>query len=342
MGEPPRTRPNRNLVAIGTSAGGVEALRFLAGRLPADLPAAVVVTLHLAQGFRSELDHILSRAGPLPASFAREGEPIEDGHIYLAPTDRHLVVDDDRLALGRGPRENNARPAIDPMFRSVALCCGHRSIGLVLTGALADGASGLYSLKRCGGLTVVQDPDDASVPDMPRSALDRAPADHVVPLVEVPALLARLTAMPAAEKRPTSNILKYEVEVARTGHTDMDEMDELGTRSVLSCPDCGGVMWQVEDGDLLRYRCHVGHAYTAEHMNLAMDDTLRRALGSAARVLEERAALARRLASQAADHGRTHLARSWTEQEREATKELDVIREAASRLDEIGEKVAAE
>jgi len=341
MGQPKRTPPNRDVITIGTSAGGVDALRFLAGRLPADLPAAVIVTLHLAHGFRSELDIILSRAGSLPAAFATDGEPIENGRIYLAPTDRHLLIEGGHLSLGFGPRENNARPAIDPMFRSAALCCGHRSVGVVLTGALADGASGLHTIKRAGGLTVVQDPADASVPDMPRSALNRTRPDHVAPLAEVPALLQRLTALPAAPPAAPPSILKYEVEVARGGYTNMDQMDRIGTRSVVSCPDCGGVMWEVEDGDLLRYRCHVGHAYTAEHMNLAMDDTLRRALGSAARVLEERVALARRLATQAVEHGRTRLAESWADQEREATAELTVIREAAGRLDRISAEPTA-
>src|SRR5262249_45840701 len=151
VGLPERAVVNRNIVAIGTSAGGVEALKFLAGRFPANFPASVFVTLHLSSAYRSEMDTILDRAGPLRASFAVDGEPIENGRIYIAPTDRHLIVGEHRIALGRGPRENNARPAIDPMFRSAALCCGYRSIGVVLTGSLSDGASGLFSVKHCGG-----------------------------------------------------------------------------------------------------------------------------------------------------------------------------------------------
>ena len=149
---------NRNIVAIGASAGGVEALRFLASKLPSDLHACVLIVIHLTTQFRSELDIILSEVGPLPATFARDGETLKDGHIFIAPAGFHLIVADDRLQLGIGQRENNARPAIDPLFRSVALCCAPRAIGDVLTGTLGDGSSGLLALEQCGAITVVQDP----------------------------------------------------------------------------------------------------------------------------------------------------------------------------------------
>jgi len=150
---------NRDLIAIGTSAGGVEALLKLAAKLTPDVPATILVTIHLAAQFRSELDRLLSRAGPVPAHFARDGEKYRRGTIYLAPPDRHLLIDGERLYLGSGARENNVRPAIDPMLRSAAICCGARAIGVVLTGTLDDGASGLWAIEQCGGVTVVQDPE---------------------------------------------------------------------------------------------------------------------------------------------------------------------------------------
>jgi two-component system, chemotaxis family, protein-glutamate methylesterase/glutaminase len=155
---------NRDVLAIGTSAGGVEALRFLAKGFPPDFPASVLVTIHLSSRFGSSLDKILSQTGPLAAGFAADGEILEKSRIYIAPPERHLLLDADRLYLGNGPRENNARPAIDPMFRSAAVCCGARAIGVVLTGTLRDGASGLWALKQSGGITVVQDPNDALHP----------------------------------------------------------------------------------------------------------------------------------------------------------------------------------
>lgn len=326
---------NRNIVAIGASAGGVEALRFLTSRLAPDFDAAVFVTLHLSRLYRSELDGILSSAGPLPAAFAKDGDPVKEGHIYLAPPDRHLIVEGRRVKLGLGPQENHSRPAIDPMLRSTAICCGFRSIGLILTGSLSDGSSGLQTLGTHGGITVVQDPTDATVPDMPLSAMNRMEPDYVVPLSEMPALLAQLTLLPAGEPIQASPTVKYEVDVARTGRGSIEAMDRIGRRSVQSCPDCGGVMWELKDGNLTRYRCHVGHAYNAEHLSVALDESVRHGLSSAARALEERIALAHKLAAQAAQHGRKHLAESWAQQERESMRELRVIRESMVRMDQI-------
>lgn len=331
---------NRNIVAIGASAGGVEALRFLASRMTPDFGAAVFVTLHLSRLYRSELDGILTWAGPLPAAFAKDGELVKEGRIYLAPPDRHLIVEGHNLKLGFGPEENHSRPAIDPMFRSTAICCGFRSIGLILTGALGDGASGLQTLGTHGGITVVQNPTDATVPDMPLSAMNRMEPDYVVPLSEMPALLARLTLQPAGEPVEASPTVKYEVEVARTGRGSIEAIDRIGRRSVLACPDCGGVMWELQDGDLTRYRCHVGHAYNAEHLSVALDESVRRGLSSAARALEERVALARKLAAQAVEHGRNHLAESWAQQERESMRELRVIRESMMRMDQIASETS--
>jgi two-component system chemotaxis response regulator CheB len=266
---------NRDIVTIGTSAGGVEALRFLAGKFPRDFPATVLVTIHLASDFRSELDEILSKCGPLPVSFAREGEPMQKGHVYIAPTQHHLIIDGESLFLGVGPRENNSRPAIDAMFRSAAACCGGRVIGVVLTGTLGDGASGLWTIRQCGGITVVQDPSDAAFPDMPRTAMILVQPDHVARLADIPTLLARLAREPDGTPKTVPETLKYEVEVARSGRGNMKDMDRFGRRSVLSCPDCGGIMWEIEEGRLLRYRCHTGHAYAADVNVRAGDLSLR-------------------------------------------------------------------
>jgi two-component system chemotaxis response regulator CheB len=333
---------NRDLLAIGASAGGFDALRRLAHGLPADFPASVLIVIHLPSQFPSSLDAILTESGPLPASFAKDGEPMKRGRIYLAPRERHLLVDGDRLRLGVGPRENNARPAIDPLLRSVALCCGHRAIGAVLTGTLGDGASGLQALKTCGGLTVVQDPGDAAFPDMPTAALSRVRPDHVVGLAAMPALFDKLVRTPAGVVNPAPDEIRYEVEIATSGRATMSDMDRIGRRSVLACPECHGVMWEIDEGDVVRYRCHVGHAYTAELMSIALDDNLNRALGSALRALDERTALAERLFEQARDKGLTHVAESWADKAQEFGSEAQVIRDAIRRIDELAAKAAQE
>jgi two-component system, chemotaxis family, protein-glutamate methylesterase/glutaminase len=326
---------NRDVLVVGTSAGGVEALRYIVQRLPRELPASVLVTIHLPSRAQSALDKILTQTGPLPATFARSGETVRQGRIYIAPPDCHLLLEGDRLALGEGPRENNTRPAIDPMMRSVALCCGPRSVGVVLTGTLGDGASGLWAIRRSGGVAVVQDPQDAAFGEMPLAALNRAKPDHVVRLADMPALLTTLAGLPAGEARPLPETLKYEVAVAKYGRGKMEELDRLGHRSVLACPDCGGVMWEIDEGDLVRYRCHVGHSYTAEVMSLAIDDSLRRALVTALRALEERVALANKLGRQAVETGHRLLADNWAEKAREFEAELNVIRDSIGRMDRI-------
>lgn len=323
---------NRDIVAIGTSAGGVEALRFLAKKLPPNFPAAILITIHLPGGFRSSLDEILAREGPLPSSFAEDAQQAKKGHIYIAPPGYHLLLDGERLALGAGARENNSRPAIDPMLRSVAVCCGGRAIGMVLTGILGDGASGLWELGQCGGVTIVQDPHDAAFPDMPATALRRAQPDHVVPLARMPALLDSLVQQPAVESPPVPERLQLEVEFAKGVHSSMSDIDRIGRRSVLSCPDCGGVMWEIDEGGLLRYRCHVGHTYTAELLRLAVDENLRRALVTARRGYEERTALLKRMEKNAVENGQTKLAETWRRKAQEYRKEANVIDDAILRL----------
>lgn len=326
---------NRDVLAIGTSAGGVQALIFLAKHFRSNFPAAVLVTIHLPSQSRSALHEVLSRAGPLPATFAVEGERLRKSHIYIAPPDRHLLLDGDHISLGSGPRENNARPALDPMLRSAAVCCGPRVVGVVLTGTLGDGASGLWAVRHCGGITVVQDPKDAAYSEMPLLALKRANPEHVVPLADLPALLDSLAHQPAGEPRPVPRSIKYEVDIARDGRSSMDAMDGLGPRSVLACPDCGGVMWEIDEDDVVRYRCHVGHTYTAELMSVALDESLRRALASAQRALEERVALARKLYKQAVDSGHRLLAENWSQKAREFEREMDVIRDSIRRVDQL-------
>ena len=329
---------NRDILAIGTSAGGFDALRFLASEFPRDLPASVVCVIHLPSNYDSTLDSILTQAGPLSASFAKDGESLQRNHIYIGPPSSHLLVDGDKLHLGNGPRENHSRPSIDPLFRSAAVCCARRAVGVVLTGTLGDGASGLEALKRCGGVTVVQNPKDAAFPEMPATALDRAKPHHVTSLRGMPELLQKLVTLPEGPPTPVPEEIKYEVDIARGRHMRMHEMDRIGRRSVLACPDCHGVMWEIDEGELIRYRCHVGHAYTAEVMSLALDENLSRALASALRALDERAALAEKLRQQASTSGRKHLVEHWAQKAKEFEADAEIIRSSIARMDELARK----
>jgi two-component system chemotaxis response regulator CheB len=333
---------NRDIVAIGTSAGGVDALRFIVSELPGNFPAALLVVMHLPPKMPSNLDSILSQSGSMPARFARNGEEAHHGHVYLAPPDRHLLYDGRQLLLGTGARENFSRPSIDPLFRSLAQCCAHRSIGVLMTGTMGDGSSGLHVLGDCGGRTVVQDPEDAAFPEMPSNALRKGAVDHVAALTGVPALLEDLVRQPATAKRTPPEHLRHEVEMAKTGRSTIQVMDHIGRRSALTCPECDGVLWEIEDGNSLRYRCHVGHAFTADLVNIALEDSVSRALAVALRSFEERAEISRNLERQALSRSQPASAKMWRDRIGEIDAEAEIIRDAIKRINRLANPMPTE
>jgi two-component system, chemotaxis family, protein-glutamate methylesterase/glutaminase len=319
--------PDHDIVVVGASAGGVEALADLAASLPPELPAAVFVVLHVPSTGTSALPDILSRHGPLPAAHVKDGEPIENGRIYVAPPDHHVLLRSGHVHLARGPRENGHRPALDPLFRSAAREYGNRVIGVVLSGALDDGTAGLMAIKTQGGLAVVQEPADALYPDMPASALEQVRVDHVQPAAALGALLARLTAGPAGAADPAAPA-ELEVEVKVDGFSlEAIEGKHPGRPSGFSCPDCNGVLWESQDGDLQRFRCRVGHAWSPESLLTQQSDALEAALWIALRSLEERAALAPKLAAPARRRGHTITASRFEEQAAEAQQAARLVRD---------------
>jgi two-component system, chemotaxis family, protein-glutamate methylesterase/glutaminase len=319
--------PDHGIVVVGASAGGVEALTDLTASLPGDLPAAVFVVLHLPATGTSALPEILRRHGPLPAAHVKDGEPIQPGRVYVAPPDHHVLLRTGHVHLSRGPRENGHRPAIDPLFRSAAREYATRVIGLVLSGALDDGTAGLLAIKSRGGTAVVQDPADALYPGMPGNALEHAQVDHVAAAASMGKLLARLItdlAVPPADPAPRA----MQVEVEMEGFSlEAFEGNHPGRPSGFSCPDCNGVLWQIQDGGLERYRCRVGHAWSPESLLTQQSEALEAALWIALRSLEERAALARRLAEPARRRGHSITATRFEEQAAEAEHAARLVRD---------------
>jgi len=319
--------PDHGVVVVGASAGGVEALADLAASLPGDLPAAVFVVLHLPATGTSALPEILGRHGPLPAGHVRDGEPIQPGQIYVAPPDHHVLLRTGHVHVSRGPRENGHRPAIDPLFRSAAREYATRVVGVVLSGALDDGTGGLLAIKSRGGIAVVQDPTDALYPGMPGNALQHVEVDHVLPAAAMGELLVRLIADSAeapADPAPTG----MRVEVEMEGFSlEAFEGDHPGRPSGFSCPDCHGVLWAIRDGGLERYRCRVGHAWSPESLLTQQSEALEAALWIALRSLEERAALARRLAEPARRRGHRITATRFEEQASEAQQAARLVRD---------------
>jgi two-component system chemotaxis response regulator CheB len=308
--------PGQAIIVIGASAGGLAALRTIAAGLPANLPAPVCIVQHIGR-HRSELPAILGATGPLPAVHAEDGTPLANGHIYTAPPDRHVLVNGRHLHLTRGPRENFARPAIDPLFRSAAAAFGPGAIGVILTGCLNDGTAGLYEVKQRGGITVVQAPEDAEYADMPRSALQHVAVDHCAALAEMAPLLTRL-----AMERPR---VPFREEVS-----EMTENRPMKRPAALTCPECGGALERDELGTLVEYRCHIGHTFTAENMAGAQFKYMEKTLESALRLINERIETCRQMAERpnAPDGGANRAA--WHAAMREAEERATTLSEFLS------------
>ncbi|MBD2018865.1 chemotaxis protein CheB [Leptolyngbya sp. FACHB-36] len=331
----------RDVVVMGASAGGVEALKAVVQSLPADLQAAVFVAVHIPASSKSMLPMILSRSGPLPAVHAEDQATIEPGCIYIAPPDFHLIVERDRVRLSRGPRENGHRPAIDVLFRSASRAYGKRVIGIVLSGMLDDGAAGLAIIKRQGGVALVQDPNEALFDGMPNSAIAATKVDHILTASEIGAYVETLVQEPVAEDSSMTNDgLEQEARIVAEDKAARERGEQAsGSPSPLTCPDCGGVLWELRDGKQLRYRCHTGHAYSVDSLASEQADALETALWSAIRVLEERAALARRMAVQAQSQNRFASQIQFEERADEAKKHADLVRQMVIQQHESQEKV---
>ncbi|PZS32707.1 MAG: chemotaxis protein CheB [Pseudonocardiales bacterium] len=325
----------RDLVVVGASAGGVQALRDLVSVLPAKLPAAVLVVLHLPAQGGSALPAILSRAGALPARAAQDGESIQRGRIYVAPPDFHLAVVGGKLALTRGPRENGHRPAVDVLFRTAAQSMGPRVIGVVLSGALDDGTSGMLAIAARGGVTVAQDLHEALYPAMPRSVVDHVAPDHVLSAGAIGSLLAQrcretvdISAVPSVRSQ-----LRLESAMAEMDRGTVTSEGPTGGPSGLTCPDCAGTLYEMEAGDLLRFRCRVGHAWSAESLAVEQGLAFESALWMAMRSLEEKAALGRQLAETARGRGTTLSAERFHVMSEEAAGAAGLIHDLLSRVD---------
>ncbi|MDG4825812.1 chemotaxis protein CheB [Asanoa sp. WMMD1127] len=331
-----------HVIVAGASAGGVEALRAMVAGLPADLPAAVLIVLHVPRTSPSALPAILSRAGKLPAHTARDGETLEHGHIYVAPADHHLLVLDHRLRLSRGPSENGHRPAIDPLFRSAARALGPRVVGVVLSGARDDGAAGLGTIAQRGGQCVVQEPDDALHASMPRAAMERVRVDAVASAAAMGEVLTKM--VKAAAERLTAG--DDESRPLLDGEIAMSELADLTSEDLAlepagyGCPSCGGSLFEISDQPVPRYRCRVGHAWSPQSLLDEQAVALEGALWMALRALEDKASLSRRMAESGR---RRHVGTEaqYTSSADEADRAASLIRDLIGRIGSTATEEAA-
>lgn len=293
---------HRDIVVIGASAGGLEAISQILRAMPHDLDAAILVVLHTANRAGSFLPQILKRASKLPVCHPADGDPIERGWVYIAPPGFHMIVEGGVVRVVQGPRENRNRPAIDPLFRSAAAAYGPRVIGVILTGMMDDGTAGLMVVCASGGKAIIQDPANALFSGMPKSALDHVPDAQAAPLEDIPTLLLQLIRSPlsAGKERPgNAPSATKETRIAELDMGEISSEERLGHRSPFACPDCGEVLWEIEQNGFLRFRCRVGHALTAKYLGAQPRHAIETALWEALRALEERASLYRRMAGRA-------------------------------------------
>ena len=278
------------VVVIGTSAGGLRALKKFVSQLPKDFPLPVLIVRHVSPDATGNvvLDEI-NKLNTLTCRHAKHGDKLEPGYIYLAPSDHHLLIGGNlKMLVTKGAHENRSRPAIDPLFRSAAVAFGTGVIGILLTGYLDDGTSGMKAIKKCGGICIVQDPDEAEYPDMPRNALNNVKVDYCLPISEMGALLDEIIPRRLQKRKPVPEDIFIEAEIAERVLSDLPSVNKLGDQVPFNCPGCGGVLWKVKKDSSSRFRCHTGHAYTEASLLAEQTKKIEETMWTALRMFEER------------------------------------------------------
>lgn len=324
--------PGHDIIVIGTSAGGLKALGAIVGTLPTDIDAVLFIVQHLAADKPSILPKILADVSSLPASHPSDGEPIQKGRIYVAPPDYHLLVNQGSMRVVRGPQENRFRPAIDALFRSAARAYGSRVVGVVLTGYLDDGTVGLQAVKKQGGVAIVQDPKEAEYPSMATSALRYVKVDHCLPLAEIPDLLVQLSKQPAAEEEayPVTEEMEVESKIAEQQMNTQEflkNVEAIGTRTTYTCPECNGSIWQIGKSEPLRFRCHIGHSFTADVFLSEQTQNIENALWSAVRAMEEKVTFSRQMSERMKNYNLQSAAAKYEDHAKSLDGEVSLIRE---------------
>lgn len=321
----------RDIVVIGASAGGVTALRELVSGLPPGFAATVFVVQHLSAHAPSYLPDILSRSGPLRAVHPKDGEAMQPGLIYVAPPDHHLLVEAGHVVVRRGPKENRFRPSIDALFRSAAYTYGPRVIGVVLTGLLDDGTSGMWSIKRLGGLGIVQAPDDALFANMPQSVLEYVDVDYKLPMAAMAARLVELVEETVPDPAPLSpeeeRRLATETRIAAEGDAFGMGILDMGQPTTLTCPECNGVLIGITEGKLMRYRCHTGHGFTADALLAELTKSIEETEWQVLRGLEEKIMLLEQSGQRFIDVGEPQQADRFFQKARAIRRKTALIRE---------------
>lgn len=317
------------IIVVGTSAGGLNALIEFVSQLKAEMDAAVFIVMHLSRTSISDfLVHRLQPHTSLPCEVAKENTVIQKGHVYIAPPNAHLLVKKNRMILGHGPEENRWRPSIDVLFRSAAAAFSTRVIGVVLTGSLDDGTTGMLAIKRSGGTCIVQDPNEAEYPDMPLSVLNNMEVDYCTSLSQMGEIILQLS-QSSPEEVPAPKDIIIESEIAERVVVDYENVKQIGEKSIYACPDCGGGLWSIEaeKGKTNRYRCHIGHSYSENDLVVKQGEILESTLWVALRIMEERGTLLKKMEVDNSKKGFSKMATNYREKFEDIQNHVDKMKE---------------
>jgi len=321
----------RNIIVIGASAGGFEAIKRIVHDLPPDIEASLFIVWHMSPDIRGILPQVLNRLNNIYAAHALDKEEIKPNRIYIAPPDHHMLIEDGKVRITHGPKENRFRPAVDPLFRSAAYTYSKRVIGVVLTGALDDGTAGLWVIKHYGGIAVGQDPNDAEVPSMPENAIREVEVDYTVSVREMAPLLVTLSKQEVKiNKHAMQNDerTKVEIRIAEDESAFESGIMKYGALSPFTCPECHGVLSTLKDGDRVRYRCHTGHAFSVDSLLTAISEKIEDSLYNAIRGVEESVMLLNHMGDHFAESNYPKLAALYFQKAQDAEARAQMVRKA--------------
>jgi two-component system chemotaxis response regulator CheB len=322
---------NRNIIVIGASAGGFNAIQGLIKELPPDFNASIFIVWHMAPDVTGILPRVINKQQTMPAFHPKDREPIAAGRVYVAPPDHHMIIDKNEIRITRGPKENRFRPAIDPLFRSAAYHYGPRVVGIILSGALDDGSAGLWAIKQFGGVAIVQDPDEAEVSAMPENAMRAVAVDHKLKISAMPTVLTQLIKEEVPVMKDSPSLLKKtetEIKVAMEDRGLENNVFGMGELTPYTCPECHGVLAKLVEGERMRFRCHTGHAFSFDSLLVTVTERVEESLWSAIRNVQESVILLNHMGDHLAEQRQSKLAALYFKKATDAEARIELLRGA--------------
>jgi two-component system chemotaxis response regulator CheB len=329
----------KHIIAIGASAGGLKVITEILSGLPAELDAAIFVTVHISKNSMADIiRQMFQKRSNLQCVIPQDGDKIKKGHVYIAPPDRHLFIEKGKILVTHGPHENRWRPSIDVLFRSAAAAYDSRVIGIILSGLMDDGTSGMGAIKRSGGITIVQEPAEAEFDDMPTNVINNVEVDYRVPSSDIPYVVRDILSKPLGAPKEIPREIKIEAEITARMSGTIDTLKEIGDQSPFICPDCGGGLFEIRNDNIYRYRCHTGHVYTEKLLLEKQSEELEESLWVAIRMMEERRNLLITVAAHDRQAGNEDLSKEKLQKADELKAHIDRMKSLLVSVNAYGER----